>query len=68
MQQQQQSKATWVAGMESMHSIFLCALVRAAGYVDELSWEVGMAGNCMLYQLIPRLQSKYRTLYHLAAR
>ena len=30
MQQQQQSKAAWVVGMESMHSIFLCALVLAA--------------------------------------
>ena len=39
MQQQQQSKATWVVGMESMHSIFLCALLLAAGYMDELNWE-----------------------------
>ena len=38
MQEQQQSKATWVVGMESMHSISLCALVLAAGYVDELNW------------------------------
>ena len=41
MQQQQQSKATWVVGMESVHSIFLCALLLAAGYIDELMGGLG---------------------------
>ena len=51
MQQQQQSKATWVVGMESMHSIFLCALLLAAGYMDELNWEGW--GGWILYVILP---------------